>query len=82
MTESDAREKVVELVRRLSGSDMDISGSDQLIEDIGFVSLNFIELIVELEVVFDIVIPEGYLLPGALKSVDDLVRMVIMLYHP
>ena len=75
MKKESINKKVVEVVKRISGTDK-VLIKHSLIDDIGMDSLKMVTLIVTVEEEFDIELSESDMNPYDLKTVSDIVRLV------
>lgn len=69
------REKIVECLKDV-GILVDTENNDTNINDYDVDSITFISFIVEIEEVFDIIIPDGYLYSEILKSLNGFTSLV------
>ncbi len=77
MNDVQTREQIVELIRQASDSTKaEIQDADHLINDLGMTSLSYIELIVGLEMEFNIALPDDYLIGDDQQTVGQLVQAV------
>ena len=79
MEKRKIKEKVLEILSHLfqtSGVDTDVLEYVDLIDDLGMDSVNFISLIVELEVEFDIQIPDEWLLIDKFRECSSILSAV------
>lgn len=76
MAENEILTKVVEVIAEIMETDNEIKPEDRLIEDIGLVSIGYVELVVELEEAFDIAFPDDMLVSNNLNTVQDIVDYV------
>lgn len=70
----DTNEKVVEILKELSGLD-EIQLADSLQSDVGLDSLGMVTLLIELETVLEIELKESDMNPFDLKTVSDVVAL-------
>lgn len=72
------RDKLIELIKRCNDINVngEITDNTDLIEDLGYSSLELMELIVEIEMEFDIEIPDEFLTIEYLTKVNKLMEMV------
>lgn len=70
------RERVVAIVRQVGNIQHDTADTALLRDDLGFTSLNFIELIVEIETAFNAVVPDEVVVADRIQTVGDLVQVV------
>lgn len=71
----DIKQKVFDVIKQLSFSEQ-ISESSRLQEDIGLDSLNMVNLLLELEEAFDIILDESSMNPFDLNTVYDVISLV------
>lgn len=76
MTEQEIFKKVAEIIAEITESDKEINIDDHLAEDIGLVSIGYVELVVELEEAFDIIFPDNLLTDNNLITVRDVIDNV------
>lgn len=76
MTEQEILKKVTEIIAEITESDKEINIDDRLAEDIGLVSIGYVELVVEIEEFFDIILPDNLLTDIKLITVRDVVDNV------
>lgn len=74
--QSSVRERVVAIVRQVGNIQHDAADTALLRDDLGFTSLNFIELIVEIETAFNAVVPDEVVVADRIQTVGDLVQVV------
>ncbi|HKM02301.1 MAG TPA: phosphopantetheine-binding protein, partial [Sedimentibacter sp.] len=74
----EMRDKLIELIKRCGNEMMefDIDEETNLVEDLGYSSLNLIELIVELEMEFGIEIPDEVLNIETLSMFKNIFTVV------
>ena len=76
MERNEIKIKVVDILNTLfpnSGIDTSILEYVDLIDDLGMDSMTFISIVVEIEFVFNIIVPDDILLMENFKNVDDIV---------
>lgn len=71
----EMKQSVLECMRNL-GIYVDDAGDNLLIGDYIEDSVMFISFIVELEQTFDVQIPDDYLNPGKLSTLDEVCRLI------
>lgn len=79
MPTDEIKSELIQLITELfkeKGYDVDIIEYVDLIDDLGMDSITFITLIVEVEAVFGITIPDDMLLMDNFKNVHDTVQIV------
>ncbi len=79
MTENEVLAKVSEIISEITEEERMLSMTDRLSDDIGLVSIGYVELVVELEEAFDIVFPDTLLTDNNLITVKDVVDNVMAL---
>lgn len=79
MTENEVLAKVSEIISEITEEERTLSMTDRLSDDIGLVSIGYVELVVELEEAFDIVFPDTLLTDNNLITVKDVVDNVMAL---
>ena len=79
MERNEIKIKVVDILNTLfpnSGIDTSILEYVDLIDDLGMDSMTFISIVVEIEFVFNIIVPDDILLMETFKNVDDIVGVI------
>lgn len=79
MTHNEIKEKIIGLCSEIfqnSGIDADILEYVDFSDDLGMDSIVFITLIVEIEMMFDITVPDEWLLMDNFKNVDSVFKVV------
>lgn len=79
MTTETIKQDVIKIISDLfkdKGFDIDIVEYVDLIDDVGMDSITFISIVVEVEVRFNISIPDEMLLMECFRKVDDIVKVV------
>lgn len=78
--EMNKRDKLIELINRCNDINVNskIADNTDLIEDLGYSSLNLMELIVEIEMEFNIEIEDEFLNIELLTKFDKLLEIVQM----
>jgi len=80
---SSTHNTVLATIRRINVNVKEnINDSDDLMIDLGFTSLSYLELIVEIETMFNIEFPDVYLPGDNLITIECLIRVVEDLVHP
>lgn len=73
------KEQVCSIVRNLLTLDESVLlNDDQSLEELGLDSMLFIEIVVELETVFNVEIPDDYLVIASLNTVNKLVEALMV----
>ena len=73
MEEKEIEKRIIELVENISDENVEIT-ADRDLKDFGFDSLDKVELIMEVEKEFDIIIPDDK--TDDVNTVEDLVKIV------
>ena len=79
MDKNEIKEKAIELCVKIFKNqdvDMDLIEYVDFVDDFGMDSISFITLIVEVEELFGIIIPDDLMLMDSLKNVDDIVCVI------
>lgn len=79
MENGDIKSKVIEMISNLfpnSGIDSDILEYVDLIDDLGMDSVTFISIVVEIESIFEIIVPDDMLLMENFRNVDGILAVV------
>jgi len=76
MNDQEILSRVAEVIGEITEDDREIKMEDKLIEDIGLVSIGFVEMIVQLEEVFDISFPDNMLTDNNLETVRDVIENI------
>ena len=79
MTHNEIKENIIGLCSEIfqnSGIDADILEYVDFSDDLGMDSIVFITLIVEIEMMFDITVPDEWLLMDNFKNVDSVFKVV------
>lgn len=79
MTQQEVLEKISEIIAEITEEERVLTLDDKLTEDIGLVSIGYVELVVELEEAFDITFPDTLLTDNNLVTVRDVVNSVVAL---
>ena len=81
MSEQEVFEKVAGVIAGITEDDSEIRPDSRLQEDIGLVSIGYVELVVELEEAFDIAFPDTLLTDNNLETVRDVTDQVMKLLN-
>ncbi len=79
MDESKIRKTIIEVLREVYINaiiDIDILAHVDLIDDLGMDSISFITIVVRIENVFDIKIPDEMLLMEKFRNIDNIVEII------
>lgn len=79
MEKGNIKAKVIKMINNLfpnSGLDMDVLEYVDLIDDLGMDSITFISIVVEVESIFEIIVPDEMLLMENFRNVDGIVAIV------
>lgn len=79
MTREVIKEKVIDLVGDLFSDldfDKDILEYIDLIDDAGMDSITFISIVIEIEAIFEITVPDDMLLKEYFRNVDAIMKIV------
>lgn len=79
MKREEIKEKLISLYAEIfqsSGVDTDLLEYVDLIDDLGMDSITFITLIVQIETMFAITVPDDLLLMDNFKNMDAVIQMV------
>lgn len=79
MTTENIKKELINLMSILftdNGFDVDIIEYTDLIDDLDMDSITFISLIVEIESLFNIQIPDDFLLMDNFKNINDIIKVV------
>lgn len=79
MENGDVKSKVIEIISNLfpnSGIDSDVLEYVDLIDDLGMDSITFISIVVEIESIFEIIVPDDMLLMENFRNVDDIIAII------
>lgn len=79
MTEKEVFEKIAELIAEIMETEIEIKPESRLTEDIGLISIGYVELVVEMEEAFSISFPDDMLTNNNLITVQDIVDNVMKL---
>jgi acyl carrier protein len=73
---------LIALIKSIGAIECEVNLDDALHEDLGITSLNFIELIVEIEECFGVTIPDEVIVSDDIKTVRDLANVVLSKHTP
>ena len=79
MDKNEIKSKLVDMLAELfpdSVVDKDVLEYADLMDDLGMDSITFISLIVELEGVFEIIVPDDMLLMENFRNIDSIIQIV------
>ena len=79
MENGDIKAKVIEMLNNLfpnSGIGSDVLEYVDLIDDLGMDSITFISTVVEIESIFEIIVPDDMLLMENFRNVDGILAVV------
>jgi len=79
---SEYKETLISFIYALvkdTGIDRDIIEYADLVDDLGMDSIEFISIVVSIEAMFDIIVPDEVLLIDNFRRVDDIVSIIIKL---
>ena len=79
MEKGNIKAKVIEMINNLfpnSGIDPDILEYVDLIDDLGMDSVSFISIVIEVESIFEIIVPDDMLLMENFRNVDGILAVV------
>ena len=79
MENGDIKAKVIEMLNNLfpnSGIGSDVLEYVDLIDDLGMDSITFISTVVEIESIFEIIVPDDMLLIENFRNVDGILAVV------
>ena len=79
MGNGDIKAKVIEMLNNLfpnSGIGSDVLEYVDLIDDLGMDSITFISTVVEIESIFEIIVPDDMLLMENFRNVDGILAVV------
>lgn len=79
MEKDNIKAKVIEMINGLfpnSGLDIDVLGYVDLIDDLGMDSIAFISIVVEIESIFEIIVPDDMLMMDSFRNVDGILAVV------
>lgn len=79
MDKNEIKSKLVDMLAELfpdSGVNKDVLKYADLMEDLGMDSITFITIIVEIEDVFEISVPDDLLLMENFRNVDSIIQIV------
>lgn len=79
MKNGDIKSKVIDMLNNLfpnSGIDSDILEYVDLIDDLGMDSVSFISIVIEVESIFEIIVPDDMLLMENFRNVDGILAVI------
>ncbi len=79
MEQMDIKQRLIEMLANVFpdvGIDKDVLGYVDLIDDLGMDSITFISVVVEIESVFGIIVPDDMLMIENFRNVDAIIRIV------
>lgn len=79
MDQKEIKSKLIDMLAAMfpnSGVDKDILEYTDLMDDLGMDSITFISIIVEIEDVFNIIVPDDMLLMEKFRNVDLIIQIV------
>lgn len=79
MTIENIKKELINLISTLFSDkwfDVDMIEYVDLIDDLGMDSITFISLVVEIEALFDIKIPDDFLLMDKFKNMDEIIFVI------
>lgn len=79
MNSDEIKNKLIDMIQTLfpdSGVDKDILPYVDLIDDLGMDSITFISIVVEVEGIFNIIVPDDLLEMDNFHHLDDIVKIV------
>ncbi|UQN07959.1 phosphopantetheine-binding protein [Deinococcus sp. QL22] len=76
MITPEQRAQLVTIIDRVTQRTQSIHDDSLLQDDLGLTSLNFIELIVEIEQDFNVTVPDEMLTADAIRSFGDLLNLI------
>lgn len=79
MYKNEIKSKLIDMLAMLfpnSGVDKDILEYTDLMDDLGMDSITFISIVVEIEDVFEITVPDDLLLMENFRNVDSIIQIV------
>ncbi len=79
MGKNEIKSKLIDMLAMLfpdSGVDKDILEYTDLMDDLGMDSITFISIVVEIEDVFEITVPDDLLLMENFRNVDSIIQIV------
>lgn len=79
MDKNEIKSKLIDMLAAMfpnSGVDKDILEYTDLMDDLGMDSITFISIIVEIEDVFEIIVPDDMLLMEKFRNVDLIIQII------
>lgn len=79
MNSDEIKNKLIDMIQNLfpdSGVDKDVLPYVDLIDDLGMDSITFISIVVEVEDLFGITVPDGMLLMENFKDIDGIIQII------
>lgn len=79
MDKNEIKSKLIDILAVMfpdSGVDKDILEYTDLMDDLGMDSITFISIIVEIEDVFNIIVPDDMLLIENFRNVDSIIQII------
>ena len=79
MDKKEIKSKLIDMLAMLfpdSGVDKDVLEYTDLMDDLGMDSITFISIVVEIEDVFEITVPDDLLLMENFRNVDSIIQIV------
>lgn len=79
MNSDEIKNKLIDMIQNLfsdSGVDKDILPYVDLIDDLGMDSITFISIVVEVEELFGITVPDDMLLMENFKDIDGIIQII------
>lgn len=79
MDKNEIKAKLIDILAVLfpdSGVDKDVLEYTDLLDDLGMDSITFISIIVEIEDVFEITVPDDLLLMESFRNVNSIIQIV------
>lgn len=79
MNSDEIKNKLIDMIQTLfpdSGVDKDILPYVDLIDDLGMDSITFISIVVEVEDLFGITVPDDMLLMENFKDIDGIIQII------
>lgn len=79
MGKNEIKSKLIDMLAMLfpdSGVDKDVLEYTDLMDDLGMDSITFISIVVEIEDVFEITVPDDLLLMENFRNVDSIIQIV------
>ena len=79
MNSDEIKNKLIDMIQNLfpdSGVDKDVLPYVDLIDDLGMDSITFISIVVEVEELFGITVPDDMLLMENFKDIDGIIQII------